>query len=339
MALKTSARIATGSIRSGVLEVFGSWGFLPLIVIAFFVFFGLYEERFWRLTNLINVLRNSSYLMIISAGQMLVLIIGGFDLSVGAVVALSSVCAAFAMIELQVFFPGAAVLVIILGTAAALAVGAAVGIANGLTVALLRVSPFMVTLGTMSIATGIALHVTAGIPIYGMPEEFVREFGRRLRWFGLPVSIYVTGVLLFAIWWMMNWTRLGRYIYAIGSNQHAARVSGISTTRYIVTTYALCSVLAALTGVLLTARVGSGEATLGASLMLESIAAAVIGGVSLRGGVGRVGLVALGALLLALVTNGANLMQIDSKVQTIVIGVVLIATVGIDNLKLGGRRK
>jgi ribose transport system permease protein len=136
----------------------------------------------------------------------------------------------------------------------------------------------------------------------------------------------------------MNRTVLGRYIYAIGGNPQATRNSGVATDLYLIVTYMLCGLLAAATGVLLTARVGSGEATLGGTLMLESIAAAVIGGVSLRGGIGRVELVALGALLLSLVTNGLNLLRVDSKLQTIVVGVVLVFAVAVDGLKHRRRR-
>lgn len=307
-------------------------GLLPLLLVALFIILALIEPKFLRTYNLINVLRNASFLMLIASGQMLVLIIAGFDLSVGAVVALASVTTALSMSGLTDIFPDTVWIVIGLGVLAGLAAGAAIGLLNGMVVAFMKVSPFMVTLGTLSIASGIALYITQGVPVYGMPDEFTRDFGR-LRLFGLPVVIYVTFGLLIALWWMMNWTRLGRYIYAIGGNIHAARVSGVSTTFYIVTTYVLCSLLAALTGILLTSRVGSGEATMGGSLMLQSIAAAVIGGVSLRGGVGRVEMVALGALFLALVTNGMNLIRVDSKLQTIVIGVVIILAVGLDRLK------
>ena len=320
-----------------VLEQRPAIGLLPILLVLLFIFFGLYEPKFWRGANLINVLRNSSYLMIISAGQMMVLIIGGFDLSVGAVVALTSVAAGLVMADLYSAWPDAASLAIVIGLVVGLAVGSAIGVINGVTVAFLRVSPFMVTLGTMSIAFGVALYVTRGVPVYGLPDEFTREFGR-LRWFSVPVVIYLTAGVIALLWWVMNWTRLGRYVYAIGGNLQAARVSGIPTIAYIVITYTMCSFLAAVTGILLTARVGSGEATLGTTLMLESIAAAVIGGVSLRGGVGRVEFVALGALFLALVTNGMNLLRVDSKIQTIVIGAVLIVAVGLDQMKIKGRR-
>lgn len=320
-----------------ILERSPAIGLLPILLVLLFIFFGLYEPKFWRSANLINVLRNSSYLMIISAGQMVVLIIGGFDLSVGAVVALTSVAAGLVMADLYSLWPDAASLAIVVGLVVGLAVGSAIGVINGITVAVLRVSPFMVTLGTMSIAFGVALYVTRGVSVYGLPDEFTREFGR-LRWFNVPVVIYLTVGIIALLWWVMNWTRLGRYIYAIGGNIHASRVSGIPTLAYIVITYAMCSFLAAVTGILLTARIGSGEATLGTTLMLESIAAAVIGGVSLRGGVGRVELVTLGALFLALVTNGMNLLRVDSKIQAIVIGAALIIAVGLDQMKINKRR-
>lgn len=318
-----------------VLKPILAFGLLPILLVALFFFFGLYEPKFFRTANLINVLRNSSYLMIIASGQMLVLIIGGFDLSVGAVAALTSVVAALAMASLVAIMPESVYLVIGLGVAAGLVVGSSVGVVNGAVVSVLKVSPLLVTLGTWSIVYGVALYMTSGIPIYGMPSEFTRDFGR-LKLFDLPISLYIMALVLVTLWWIMNWTSLGRYIYAIGGNIHAARVSGIRTTTYLIITYTMCAFLAAVTGVLLTARVGSGEATMGTTFMLESIAAAVIGGVSLRGGVGRVELVALGALFLSLVSNGMNLIRVDSKIQTIVVGVVVILAVALD--QMGSRR-
>lgn len=327
----------TAGIGKTALHVL-SRGFLPILLVLLFIVLGTVEPKFLRGFNLINILRNASFLMLVSAGQMMVLIIGGFDLSVGAVIALTSVATALAMSGLLETFPDAVMLAVILGVLIGLAAGSLVGVVNGLTVAILKVSPFMVTLGTLSIASGVALYMTQGVPVYGMPDEFTRDFGR-LSLFGLPVVIYVTAAVLLIIWWVMNWTRLGRYIYAIGGNVHAARVSGVSTLFYIVVTYTMCSFLAALTGVLLTARIGSGEATTGGTFMLSSIAAAVIGGVSLRGGVGRVEMVAMGALFLALVTNGMNLLRVDSKLQTIVIGVVIILAVAVERLKPKGEQQ
>ena len=309
------------------------------MIIGLFVLFALLESRFLRTANLINLLRNASYLTVIATGQMLVLIIGGFDLSVGAVVALASVATALTMTSLQAAGLESVVAIVAFGCLAGLAAGSIVGAINGACVNYLKISPFMVTLGTMSVAAGVALYLTSGVPIYGMPDEFTRGIGR-FRIAGIPLVIYLTLLILACTWVMMNHTVLGRYIYAIGGNPQATRNSGVSTDLYLIVTYTLCGLLAATTGVLLTARVGSGEATLGGTLMLESIAAAVIGGVSLRGGVGRVEMVASGALLLALVTNGLNLMRVDSKLQTIVVGVILVLAVAIDSLKhrrAGGR--
>ena len=320
------------------LKPFLAFGLLPILLVALFCFFGLYEPKFFRTANLINVLRNTSFLMIIASGQMLVLIIGGFDLSVGAITALTSVVVALTMGGLVVAMPESVYLVVAVGVFAGLLVGSSVGVLNGAVVGFLKVSPLLVTLGTWSIVYGVALYMTSGIPIYGMPSEFTRDFGR-LRLFDLPISLYITALVLVTLWWIMNWTRLGRYIYAIGGNIHAARVSGIRTTTYLIITYTMCAFLASVTGVLLTARVGSGEATMGTTFMLESIAAAVIGGVSVRGGVGRVELVALGALFLSLVSNGMNLMRVDSKIQTIVVGIVIILAVALDQLGSRGARR
>lgn len=309
---------------------------LPILLasLALVLAFGLYEPRFFRQANLINILRNSSFLIIISCGQMLALVVGGFDLSVGAVVALASITSASVMVALDPLLPNQVALVIALGILAALLVGALVGLVNGLCVALLKVPPFIVTLGTMSVASGVALYATTGIPIYGMPKAFMSSLGQA-RWWGLPVAVYITAGVVAALWWVLKWTRLGRHIYAIGGNEYAARVSGVRVNLYTIFTYVLCSILAALTGVLLTARLGSGEGTMGGEFIMESIAAAVLGGVAIGGGLGRAQYVAVGAVFLTLVTNGMNLLRVDSKLQSIVIGIILVLGIALDRLRRG----
>ena len=317
---------AASRVLDGLVALVSKVGLAALLIVVLVALFGLLEPRFFNRLNLINILRNSSFLMIAATGQMLVLIVGGFDLSVGAVAALASVVAASAMAGLLITMPEATGSVIALGVLAGLMAGAAVGLVNGLCVAFLKVSPFMVTLGTLSIASGIALYHTTGIPVYGMPDAFTKGFGRAIV-FGLPLIAFFAVATVLAVWFVQARTKFGRYLYAIGGNLQAARVSGVPTQFTLIAAYVLCSLLAAGTGVLLTARVGSGQATIGSTLMLESIAAAVIGGVSLRGGIGRVELVALAALFLSIVTNGMNLIRIDSKMQTVVLGVVLILAV------------
>ncbi len=331
------------SVSERVSRTLVAIGLLPVLLILIVVVVALVEPRFTGLNNVLNILRQTSFLAIVACGQMLVLIIGGFDLSVGAVVALTSTVMAKTMAALSAVMPGDVGMVIFLGVMAGLGSGAAIGLINGACVAFLRISPFMVTLGTLWIATGIGLILTNGIPVYGMPDEFVKQFGRAL-WFpglfserGIPATFYVAILIVALVWMVQRKTLLGRYIYAIGGNQQAAMVSGVSTTVCIISTYVLCSVLASTGGILATARLGSGQATMGGDLlMLQSIAAAVIGGVSLRGGIGRAEMVALSALFLSVLTNSMNLLRIDSKMQVVVLGIVLIAAVALDEL---GKRK
>jgi ribose transport system permease protein len=320
--------------KSAIVDRFLSFEALPLLisVIILFVFFGFYEPRFFRMMNLINVLRNSCYLALIASGQMLVLITGGFDISVGAVVAIVSVTTSLTMIEIGNLMPNHVFLAIIGGVGAGVLIASVVGLLNGVCVALLKVNPFIVTLGTMYIASGAAFFTTSGIPVYGMPDAFTPGLSL-VRWFGLPVSVYLTAFILLAIWFLLNWTKIGRDIYATGGNIEAARASSIRVSLRTVQAYVFCSILAGITGLLLTARVGSGEAAMGSELIMESIAAAVIGGVSIGGGVGRVEFVALGAIFLCLVTNGMDLMQVNSKLQNIVVGVILIIAVAFDRLR------
>jgi ribose transport system permease protein len=306
-------------------------GFLPILLVLVVVVLALFVPHFLAVQNIFNVLRSSSYLVILAAGQMLVLIVGGFDLSVGAVVALTSVTSALVMAGLKVTLGGEPGLIIALGVAAGLGCGLAVGLVNGLCVAFLRVSPFMVTLGTASIATGFALLLTNGIPVYGMPTSYVDEFGRGL-WFELPTAVYLALAVVILVWIMQNFTRIGRYIYAIGGNLQAAIVSGVRARTILILCYVMCSLLASVSGLALTAQIGSGQAVINAQLTLESIAAAVIAGVSLRGGVGRVEMVALGAVFLLILTDAMDLLKIDPRIQTIFLGIIVVVAVAVEEL-------
>jgi len=325
-----------GSAFGWLYRLYDAVGLLVILLIALVVLLALFVPHFAAVQNIVNVLRSSSFLMIIASGQMLVLIVGGFDLSVGAVVALASVISAMVMAELKTSMAGDPGLIILIGVVAGLACGSAVGLVNGLCVAFLRISPFMVTLGTLSIATGIAFMLTNGIPVYGMPVSYVEGFGRAL-WLQLPSAVYLAFAVVGLIWVMQSFTRMGRYIYAIGGNLQAAMVSGVRTKTYLILAYTICSALAAVTGIALTAQIGSGQAFMGAQLTLESIAACVIAGVSLKGGVGRVELVALGAIFLLILTDAMDLLRIDSRIQTIFLGLIVVLAVALD--ELGKRRR
>jgi ribose transport system permease protein len=317
------------SVFERIFRVYRAAGFLPILLPVLLVAFALFIPHFFEVGNSLNVLRNSSYLVIIAAGQMLVLIVGGFDLSQGAVYALTSVTSALVMVAFKDTFAGEPGLIILIGVLAGLGCGAIVGLVNGLCVAFLRISPFMVTLGTMSIATGFALLLTSGIPVYGMPKSYVEGFGRGL-WLDLPPAFYLAAAVVAIIWVIQNYTRMGRYILAIGGNMQAAVVSGVPAKTYLILSYVICSVLASVSGLAFTAQLGSGQAVINANLTLESIAAAVIAGVSIKGGVGRVEMVALSAILLLMLTNAMDLLRVDPRIQAILLGIILVLAVALD---------
>jgi ribose transport system permease protein len=327
----------TPANRRGRLEFFLlNGGIVLALLVAAVVCTALAEPRFLNRLNLINLGRNFSFLLIPAMAQMLVMTAGGFDLSVGAVVAIGSVVSALAMGAVLTATPGAEGLSIALALAVVLAVGLGVGLVNAVLIAGFRLSPFMVTLAVMSALTGLALYYTQGIPIYGVAESFVTGVGRG-QIAGIPVILVIALAILAACMILQRTTVLGRHIYAVGSDERGARLSGVPTRRVLVITYAMAGMLAAFTGFLMTARIGSGQATIGGTLALETIAAAVIGGVSLRGGVGRAGLVAMAALFLTVIANAMNLLQFDSKYQTLVLGVVLILALGMERLLLRSR--
>jgi len=326
-------RTAIGLGRS----IAGRVGFLPALLVALVAGMSAIDAQFYGIINILNILRNASFLAIVACGQALVIIAGGFDLSVGAVVALASVVTAKSMAAVSAILPGNNAVIIASGVAAGLGCGIAVGLVNGFCVAKLKVSGFVVTLGTMSATAGVGLMITSGIPVYGMPDVFVKGFGRA-QVFGLPTAAYVAVAVVLVMMFAQQRTLFGRYVYAIGGNVDAAVVSGVLIQRHIVGTYVVSSVLAALTGILLTAQVGSGQASFGGDrMMLQSIAAAVIGGVSLRGGVGRVEIVTISALFLTILGNALNLLHIDSRLQPVFLGVIMVAAVALD--ELSQRRK
>ena len=305
-----------------------------LMIVAFMA---AADRTFFNPLNLLNILRNSSFLAIVACGQAMVIIVGGFDLSVGAVIALASVVTVMTMIWATSIIPDSTALVIAMGVFAGVGSGALVGAFNGLCVAKLKVSGFVVTLGTMSAVAGLNMIMTSGIPVYGLPQAFIQDFGRA-QIFGLPTSIISATVVTVGVVFVQRRTLFGRYLFAIGGNMNSAVISGVSVNRHLVAAYIVSGSLAALTGVLLTAQVGSGQSSFGGDrMMLQSIAAAVIGGVSLRGGIGRVEVVALSALFLTVLANALNLLHVDSRLQPVFLGLIMVAAVALD--EVGRRRK
>lgn len=307
-------------------------GILPIFLVIAVAYFGASEARFLDPDNIRNVSRQATYLSIVTMGQALVLISGGFDLSVGALIAATSVVSATYMSNYYASHPGQEGTALLVGAGAALVVGLIFGLANGIGVAAFKVSPFIMTLGIASIGHGFALNYTGGMPVSGMPKLFTKEIGTG-RWYGIHVPVYFTIALIVVMLIVVNWTRLGRYVYAIGGNTRAAYLSGIPVAVYLAAVYLICSLLAAFAGFLLTARVSSGEPNLGLEMPLQSITAAVVGGVSLRGGEGKLVNAILGAIFVTILTNGMNLIRVESYMQQIAIGIILIFAVLVDRLK------
>jgi len=308
-------------------------GVLPFLLFIAVIVFTMTSDNFLTGRNLLNVVRQSSYLTLVAVGQMFALLTGGFDLSVGTIIALTSVVGATAMAAASAAMPDSIGLAITIGVLAGLAAGAIIGSINGIGVAMLGVSPFMMTLGMSSVGFGVALYMTGGTPVYGMPVQFADIFGFG-HLFGMPAPVFVGIILILTLYIVLNWTRLGRYFYAVGGNIKAAGLSGINTRLTLFLAYLFCGLVASISGILLTARLDTGEANIGTSMPLESIAACVIAGVSLRGGIGRLENVVLGALFIGLVQNGMNLARIESYLQIVVIGALLIIAVIADQARL-----
>ena len=269
--------------------------------------------------NLINVLRQISINGILAVGVTFVLLTGGVDLSLGSMVALSGVVAAcFAHPEqYPVIVP------VLLGVLA----GAACGAANGVVVTKGKVAPFIVTLGMMTVARGLALVISAGKPVSNLSPEFTALAGN-VGGVPIPVLILVT-IAVVAYVFLKNF-RLGRYVYAVGGNENAARASGVNVHAVKLFAYTVSGALAGLAGVVLAARITTGQPNAGVGYELDAIAAVVIGGTSLSGGVGSVVGTLLGALLMGVINNGLDLMNVSSYYQQIAKGLIIVGAVWMD---------
>jgi ribose transport system permease protein len=283
------------------------------------------SPHFLTLPNLMNVLRQAALQLLMAAGLTLCVLTAGIDLSVGAVLGLSACLGATLIAGGHVSA----------GVAAALGAGLACGLANGVMVAYLRLPAFIATYGMLWIAHGLGYVFMRGEVIYGFPPVF-RALGTGAV-AGVPMPVIVMLMLLGTLHVLLHGTRFGRAIYAIGGNATAARLSGLPVQRHLLTVYALSGLLSALAGLVVIARVNAADSGIGEDLLLASIAAVVLGGTSLFGGVGGIVGTAVGSILLALVMNGLNLLSIKTFWQPFVLGIIVIAAVLAD-LLVGGRR-
>ncbi len=303
----------------------------PLLIAAMEIGFWTVQPRVLSPDNVLNILQQSTYLIIFAAGQMIVILTRGFDLSLGTTVSAVSVASALVMTSM-VDADFSTALAVPAGIAVGLGLGAAIGLFNGTVVSRLNVNPFVATLGSLNIALGIATTISGGRPVFNVPDEF-SSIVYNGKLFIVPVPLVLTGVVCLLLYFALERTVFGRSLYLIGNNPRAADLAGLPRIKYLTTAYLICSLLAAFGSLMLTGRTGSGEPNLGGSLMLESIAAAVIGGVSLQGGVGGVVQVLLGSVFVTMLSNGMDLLEVGGYIQQIILGGVIIAAVFLDRLR------
>jgi ribose transport system permease protein len=275
-----------------------------------------YGDQFASMNNMANMTRVAGVLLIVSMGQMFALVVGGFDISVAANMGFSGTVAALTMVSTGSVSQG-----VIAGVLA----GAAVGIVNGILVAALGVSPFVATLGMLTLLTGYANQISGGASISGLPASF-SGFGAD-DWGPLPSTFAIAILVLVPVWLLLARSRAGLYIYSIGGSRETARLAGIRIVRIEIVAYAVCGLLAGIGGVLLASRVGVGQASLGQGYDLLSIATAVIGGVAIGGGKGRLAGVFLGVALITVLTTGMDIAGVGTFIQEMVTGAVVVASV------------
>jgi inositol transport system permease protein len=318
--------------------VFSKYGIF-LIFIVMIVVASLLSPAFVSSTNLINIVRQMSVVGLIALGVTGIIVSAGIDLSSGSVVGLTAVVAASlaqAPDNAGAFYPGLH-LPLLVPVAAACLVGALVGLINGTLVAKTRIPPFIATLGTFTAIRGAANLYTSGRPISDLTDDY--DFIGQGDVFGVPVPIIILVVMAVVTHILYAHTKFGKYIYAIGGNEQAARVSGINAARYKMLIYVYASFLAGLAGVVVSSRIGSGQPGLGVGYELDAIAATVIGGTSLSaGGIGTVAGTIVGALIIGVLNNTLDLMNVSAFWQQIVKGCIIVGAVILDQLKNRGRK-
>ena len=292
-----------------------------LILISLFL--TIATDTFLSVQNILTVLLQISVIGIVAIGQTMVMITAGIDLSVGSVVGLSGVVATLLIASLGIPLAPALALGIL--------AGGLCGAINGLLVTGVKIPPFIATLAMMSVARGAALVLTGGVAVYNLPDTFA--------WLGngkileIPVPVVILFIVAVVLGLVLNKTTLGRHAFAIGSNVETARMSGVNVSKELVKVYTISGALAGLGGIILASRIVTGQPTAGQMYELDAIAACVIGGTSLFGGVGTISGAVIGAGLMGLIRNGANLMNVSAFWQQIVIGVIIAIAVAWDQYR------
>ena len=323
MSNQSSGQVSSAQKKQAMKNMVSKYGSLAALFLMIVVMTAI-KPRFINPTNLRNILRLASINGLLAIGMTFVCLTGGIDLSVGAVMGCAGMYSAYFAQEVMN-------LPWFVGVAVGLAMGLAIGLFNGICVAYLKVPAFVGTLGSMSIAKGLTFILTNAQPIPKLSASFKYLGGGMIGGF-LPIPIIIFGVILFICFLLLYNTRYGRYVFAVGGNQKAARVSGINVKIVTASVYLLSGFLAALAGIIMTARVTSGVTSTGDGYETDAIAMVVIGGTSLAGGKGRLWGTIVGILLMVCLSNGLDMLGVNAYIQMIVKGFVVIAAVMLDGL-------
>lgn len=323
-AFSLPAGLARSLLRGDAIQRFMAFGALMVLI----VYFSWASPYFFNFDNMNGILVATSVTGVLAIGETFVIIAGGIDLSIGTVMSLSAVMTGVAVTKMGLPMP--------VGVVIGILTGGFMGLVNGILIARLKLPPFIATLGTLSVARGLALVISGAIPIYfaNAPEfnsvVMGSTLGDFLPWFAVPnIAIVLFGVAILASF-ILSKSVLGRYAYAIGSNEEAVRLSGVSVDKWKMGVYILCGLFAGLGGVLLAARVNSAQPALGYGYELDAITAVIIGGASLSGGVGTILGTIIGAFIVKTLTNGLQIMSVANEWQIVITGVVVILAVYLD---------
>ena len=295
-----------------------------LILIIEFVIFSVANSSFLTPSNILSVGRPMSFTGIAAIGMTLVMLTGGIDISVGSMLAMAGVLCAKLSADLGMPLWVAVIFTLLLG--------ALFGLINGVSVTRFHIPALIATLATQTILKGIAYLITNAVPVKNISDTY-KFLGQGYLFGIVPVPLVITIALFVLAWWYLDKTYLGRRVYLAGGNEEAARLSGINTKLTITSTYVLSGIFAAIAGVLMAARLGSGQPSVGSGFEMDVITATVLGGISVNGGKGRVVNVFVGACIMGVLANGMTMMNINQYLQWIINGVVLLFAVTMSNLR------
>jgi ribose transport system permease protein len=299
---------------------------IGLVLLVQMIIFSQLSPFFFTAENLLNVSLQASITAIIAAGMTFVILTAGIDLSVGSLVAMVGVVST-SLLSVSDTFAVALPVAIVAG----MAIGAASGASAGFFITKFNITPFIVTLALMTIWRGAAFVYTDGRPVWNLPEEFGFLGNGRIA--GIPFPTVLMILIYISSYVVLQFTRFGRYVYAVGGNIRAARLAGVNTKLILISVYMISGVLAAVGGILLASRINSGQPNSGIMYELDVIAAVAVGGTSFFGGRGTIIGTFIGSMLIAVLRNGLNLMNVGSYVQQVVVGVVILLAVMIDQIR------